>query len=103
MEDDARGGPPPEGGQPPEVTPAPVTTEADVPAPPVEVVSQAGLIRRPPPPPPPPPPLSPEEREEEGMLRMSFMEHLEELRNRIIKALYGLAAAFVFSLVFAGK
>jgi sec-independent protein translocase protein TatC len=34
---------------------------------------------------------------------MSFMEHLEELRSRIIKALYGLAAAFVFALVFAGK
>jgi len=37
------------------------------------------------------------------MLRMSFMEHLEELRNRIIKALYGLALAFIFALVFAGK
>lgn len=37
------------------------------------------------------------------MLRMSFMEHLEELRNRIIKALYGLGLAFVFALVFAGK
>jgi sec-independent protein translocase protein TatC len=47
--------------------------------------------------------LDPEEEEEEGMLRMSFMEHLEELRNRIISALYGLAVAFVASLVFAGK
>lgn len=37
------------------------------------------------------------------MLRMSFMEHLEELRDRIIKALYGLAVAFVFALIFAGK
>lgn len=37
------------------------------------------------------------------MLRMSFMEHLEELRNRIIKALYGLVVAFVFALAFAGK
>jgi sec-independent protein translocase protein TatC len=34
---------------------------------------------------------------------MSFMEHLEELRSRIIKALYGLLVAFVFALVFAGK
>jgi sec-independent protein translocase protein TatC len=33
---------------------------------------------------------------------MSFMEHLEELRSRIIKALYGLLVAFVLSLVFAG-
>ncbi len=37
------------------------------------------------------------------MLRMSFMEHLEELRNRIIRALYGLAIAFVLSLGFANK
>jgi len=37
------------------------------------------------------------------MLRMSFMEHLEELRNRIIHALYGLGIAFVFSLIFAGQ
>ncbi len=37
------------------------------------------------------------------MLRMSFMEHLEELRDRIIRALYGLGIAFVFALVFAGK
>ena len=57
-----------------------------------------------PPPPPPPPPEEPEEDEEEGgMLRMSFMEHLEELRSRIIKALYGLLVAFVFSLLYAGK
>jgi sec-independent protein translocase protein TatC len=33
---------------------------------------------------------------------MSFMEHLEELRSRIIKALYGLLVAFILSLVFAG-
>ena len=37
------------------------------------------------------------------MLRMSFMEHLEELRNRIIRALYGLGIAFILSLGFAGK
>jgi sec-independent protein translocase protein TatC len=37
------------------------------------------------------------------MLRMSFMEHLEELRSRIIKALYGLGIAFVLSLGFANK
>ena len=37
------------------------------------------------------------------MLRMSFMEHLEELRDRIIRALYGLGIAFVFALAFAGK
>ena len=37
------------------------------------------------------------------MLRMSFMEHLEELRSRILNAVYGLAVAFVVSLVYAGK
>ena len=37
------------------------------------------------------------------MLRMSFMEHLEELRTRIIRALYGLGIAFVLALAFAGK
>jgi len=56
-----------------------------------------------PPPPPPPPPAAPEDHEEAGMLRMSFMEHLEELRSRILKAVYGLVVAFVVSLVYAGK
>jgi hypothetical protein len=37
---------------------------------------------------PPPPPGG---EEEEGMLRMSFLEHLEELRKRIISALVGAA------------
>ncbi len=35
------------------------------------------------------------------MVRMSFLEHLEELRTRIIRALMGLAVAFVGSLLFA--
>ncbi len=38
--------------------------------------------------------------EEDGMLRMSFLEHLEELRMRIIYTLGGLAVAFIVSLVF---
>ncbi len=37
------------------------------------------------------------------MLRMSFMEHLEELRSRIIRALYGLGIAFILALGFANK
>ena len=37
------------------------------------------------------------------MLRMSFLEHLEELRTRIIRMLMGLGVAFLFALVFAGK
>jgi len=44
-----------------------------------------------------------EDEEEQGMLRMSFMEHLEELRSRIIKALYGLLVSFVVSLTFANE
>jgi sec-independent protein translocase protein TatC len=38
--------------------------------------------------------------EEEGMLRMSILEHLTELRARLIKALLGLAAAYLLSLTF---
>jgi sec-independent protein translocase protein TatC len=49
----------------------------------------------------PPPPPEPEDDEEEGMVRMSFLEHLEELRTRIIRSLMGLAVAFVASLLFA--
>ncbi len=41
--------------------------------------------------------------EDERMLEMPFMEHLEELRSRIIKAFCGLLVAFVASLVFAGQ
>jgi sec-independent protein translocase protein TatC len=74
-----------------------VTTKVEAPA--ATAVQKAP----PPPPPPPPPPKDPDEEEEEGMLRMSFMEHLEELRARIIKMLVGLAVAFVFSLIFANK
>lgn len=58
-------------------------------------------------PPPPPPPSSPpaeeEPEEDEGMLRMSFLEHLEELRHRIIRALTGMGVAFVASLAFANQ
>src|ERR1700704_7147429 len=43
---------------------------------------------------PPPPPGDDGEEEEDGMLRMSFLEHLEELRSRIIRMLAGLGVAF---------
>src|SRR5206468_3759176 len=53
-----------------------------------------------------PPPTSPDGGDgggdEEGMLRMSFLEHLEELRSRIFKALAGVAVAFLLSLTFSG-
>ena len=54
-------------------------------------------------PPPPPPPPSDSDDEEDGMLRMSFMEHLEELRSRLIKCLMGLAVAFVVAVIFSPK
>jgi sec-independent protein translocase protein TatC len=42
----------------------------------------------------------PSDGETEEMLRMTFLEHLSELRARIIKALLGFAAAFAVSLTF---
>src|SRR5437764_3742960 len=47
------------------------------------------------------PPADDEDEEEDGMLRMSFMGHLEELRSRIIRALVGLGVAFLGCLVFS--
>lgn len=37
---------------------------------------------------------------EEEMLRMSFLEHLTELRTRLLRAVTGLAVAYVLSLTF---
>jgi len=37
------------------------------------------------------------------MLRMSFLEHLQELRSRIIKALVGVGVAFLVSLTFTNQ
>ena len=58
--------------------------------------------------PPPSPPSGEEEEEEDdeeedGMLRMSFMEHLEELRRIIIRSLMGIGVAFFVSIVFANR
>jgi len=63
-------------------------------------VTAAGRGGRRPPPPPDPPESGDDE---EGMLRMSFLEHLEELRSRIIKMVAGLLVAFLGSLVFCDK
>ncbi|MGA8030175.1 MAG: twin-arginine translocase subunit TatC [Bryobacteraceae bacterium] len=69
------------------------------PAPPAAESSSKGV----PPPPPTPPPEDDEDQnpEERGMLRMSFMGHLEELRSRLLKAIMGLAVAFLASMFFA--
>jgi sec-independent protein translocase protein TatC len=53
--------------------------------------------------PPPPPPPDDEDDEDSGMLRMSFMEHLEELRSRLIRAIGGFGVAFLACLIFAGQ
>ena len=41
-----------------------------------------------------------EDPEERGMLRMSFMGHLEELRTRLLRAIIGVVLAFVLSITF---
>jgi len=55
--------------------------------------------------PPPPPPDDDDEGddEERGMLRMSFLEHLEELRARIIRALIGFGVVFLGCIVFSDQ
>src|SRR5271157_4720632 len=54
-------------------------------------------------PPPPPPSDGGSGDEEDGMLRMSFLEHLQELRTRIVRALWGVFAAFMVSLTFCNE
>lgn len=41
--------------------------------------------------------------ESTGLLRMSLLEHLEELRARIIKALWGFGVIFLLCVVFSDK
>jgi len=103
MDDEKQGAPPPNGSGSSQLEGP--TAQADSNGSPSSEPAEAPqtALIKPPPPPPPPPPVAPEDAEEGGMLRMSFMEHLEELRARIIKALYGLLVAFVLALVFAGK
>lgn len=88
-----------------EETPAPdpPSTAVAAPAPPVEEATPpavqtgngggSGM--------PPAPSGTDSDDEEEGMLRMSFVEHLEELRSRILKALGGVGVAFALCLIFA--
>jgi sec-independent protein translocase protein TatC len=53
--------------------------------------------------PPPPAPITQTGEEDDDMLRMSFLEHLEELRSRILRALVGFGVAFVLSLSFSSQ
>jgi sec-independent protein translocase protein TatC len=53
-----------------------------------------------------PPPTEPPEFSgdgEEGMLRMSFLDHLQELRSRILKMVLGLLVAGAISLTFVNQ
>ncbi len=52
-------------------------------------------------PPAPPPPPGGGDDEEEGMARMSFMDHLAELRSRILRAIAGIVVAAVACLSFS--
>ena len=89
-------------------TPAAITPPAETASAMVEVVTEAGAKPNPvvvpgPPPKPPVPPAKDddEDPDEEGMKRMSFLEHLEELRSRLIRAILGFIAAFVACLCVA--
>ncbi len=62
------------------------------------LTASSGSTRKPPTPPTPP---DEEDADDDGMLRMSFLDHLEELRSRIIKALTGLAVSFIACMIFA--
>src|SRR6478609_11270764 len=52
-------------------------------------------------PPPLPPPPGEEEDDDEGMARMSFMEHLEELRTRLLRMVFGVILCAVACLSFS--
>jgi len=102
----------PESPAAPPVTPAePPDSDSDVsirqaPATVPATTAVAAVPRRPggggKTPPPPKPPSGDSGEDEDGMLRMSFLEHLEELRARIIRSLWGVAVAFVASVWFCG-
>ncbi len=85
------------------------TSSSNKPAESVSAGDSGSSLTVPPPPPAPPattPPSPPEDEaddDDEGMLRMSFLEHLEELRTRIIRALMGLAVSFVLCIIFANQ
>lgn len=53
--------------------------------------------------PPPPGDDDDDEPDERGMLRMSFLEHLEELRTRIIRALQGFGVVFLVCVIFSDQ
>lgn len=103
--DEQKGGTPPEGEVTPQGgTPNPYNYYAGgaSPAGSTALVS-SGSATPPSGPPPTPPDGGDGDGEDDGMLRMSFMDHLEELRSRIIRSLLGLAVAFVLCVLFANQ
>src|SRR5947209_10823890 len=92
MADDQQGVPPPEGGG----TSDPYGYYSGTPE--VRPPEQNQIVKATAAPPP-----AEEDEEEDGMLRMSFMEYMEELRSRIIRALMGLGISFILCIVFANK
>jgi sec-independent protein translocase protein TatC len=95
-----------EDGYPHEPEPAPLAPPVP-PPPPAPTQAVATIPRRKSgcgkTPPPPPSGGDGDDEDEEGMLRMSFLGHLEELRTRIIRALMGVAVAFVLSLTYCSQ
>jgi sec-independent protein translocase protein TatC len=53
--------------------------------------------------PPPPSNGDDEDDDDQGMLRMSFLGHLEELRARIIRALIGFGVIFIACVLFSNQ
>ena len=83
------------GGTTAVTTTVPHPFRAELPPPPISAGGNGRLL--------PPPPGSGDDDgddEESGMLRMSFLDHLEELRRRIFYALGGFIVAFMLSLTF---
>lgn len=69
-----------------------------IPGPPPKI---AGAPPKPPTPPKPPKKEEEDDPDEEGMARMSFVEHLEELRARLIRSLIGFGLSFLGCMFFA--
>jgi sec-independent protein translocase protein TatC len=99
MDEKNGGGLPPEPEHPPVVFPDDPDQDVDpklAPKPPTALTSAGGGTST-----PPPSVEGDADDEEDGMLRMSFLEHLEELRARLIRVLAGGGVAFLLCMVFS--
>jgi len=68
-----------------------------------EVVPAVQAAPPPPPAAPPPKEEEPEDEDDDGMLRMSFLGHLEDLRKRLLYMIAGLGVAFIVCLTFCAE